>query len=151
MFWQRLMLGFQSCVSNTPALHNSILAQFNASMHTWLKNIRLFREGCRKSARDNPERYCGWFWIHCSSNKSERMTQGNMDVRLRLLKESNKSRFDNYSVRNSVLIYVSSVYYLSGLLFACTFFPTTFLEIAAYTVRTNTAFLHPRPTETIPW
>ena len=41
-------------------------------------------------------------------------------------------------------------YYLSGLLFACTFFPTTFLEIAAYTIRTNTAFLHPRPTETIP-
>ena len=32
------------------------------------------------------------------------MTQGNMDVRLRLLKESNKSRFDNYSVKNSVLI-----------------------------------------------
>ena len=26
-----------------------------------------------KSARDNPERYCGWFLIHCSSKKFERM------------------------------------------------------------------------------
>ena len=34
-----------------------------------------------------------------------------MDVCLRVLKESNKSRFDSYSVSNSVLI----TYYLSGL------------------------------------
>ena len=26
-----------------------------------------------KSARDNPERHCGWFWIHCSSEKFERI------------------------------------------------------------------------------
>ena len=57
-----------------------------------------------KSARDNPERYCGWFWIHCSSKKIERMTREAMDVCLRVLKESNKSRFDSYSVRNRVLI-----------------------------------------------
>ena len=36
--------------------------------------------------------------------KSERMTREAMDVCLRVLKESNKSRFDSYSVRNSVLI-----------------------------------------------
>ena len=57
-----------------------------------------------RSARDNPERYCGWFWVHCSSKKFERMAREAMDVCLRVLKESNKSRFDSYSVRNSVLI-----------------------------------------------
>ena len=34
---------------------------------------------------------------------SERMAQKAMDICLRVLKESNKSRFDSYSVRNSVL------------------------------------------------
>ena len=57
-----------------------------------------------KSARDNSERYCGWFWVHCSSKKFERMAREAMDVCLRVLKESNKSRFDSYSVRKSVLI-----------------------------------------------
>ena len=57
-----------------------------------------------KSARDNPERYCGWFWVHCSSKKFERMAREAMDICLRVLKESNKGRFDSYSVRNSVLL-----------------------------------------------
>ena len=52
----------------------------------------------------NPERYCGWFWIHCSPKKFERTTREAMDVCLRELKQSNKSRFDSYSVRNGVLI-----------------------------------------------
>ena len=43
-----------------------------------------------KSARDN--------------QKFERLARAAMDVCLRVLKESNKSRFDSYSVRNSVLI-----------------------------------------------
>ena len=64
-----------------------------------------------KGARDNPERYCGWFWIHCFSKKFERMTRGAMDVCLRVLKESSKSRSVNYSVRNSVLI----ISHISGL------------------------------------
>ena len=34
-----------------------------------------------KSARGNPERHCGWFWIHCSSEKFERIgTKGNENV-----------------------------------------------------------------------
>ena len=57
-----------------------------------------------KSARDNPERYCGWFWARCSSKKFERMPREAMDVYLRVLKESNKRSFDSYSVWNSVLI-----------------------------------------------
>ena len=66
--------------------------------------LQLSRKVVGKSARDNPERYCGWFWVNCSSKKFERMAREAMDVCLRVLKESNKSRFDSYSVRNSVLI-----------------------------------------------
>ena len=57
-----------------------------------------------KSARDNPERYCGWFWVHCSSKKFEKMAGEAMDLCLKVLKESNKTKFDSYSVRNRVLI-----------------------------------------------
>ena len=57
-----------------------------------------------KSARNHTERYCGWLLIYCSSKKFERMAREAMDLCLRVLKESNKSRFDSYSVRNSVLI-----------------------------------------------
>ena len=57
-----------------------------------------------KSARGNPERYCGWFLIHCFSKKFQTMAREAMDVCLRVLKESNKTRFDSYSVRKSVLI-----------------------------------------------
>ena len=57
-----------------------------------------------KSALDNPESYCGWFLVHYSSMIFERMTREAMDVCLLVLKESNKSRFDSYSVRNSELI-----------------------------------------------
>ena len=58
-----------------------------------------------KSARDNPERDCGWFWvIYSSSKKFKRMAREALEVCLWVLKESNKSRFDGYCVRNSVLI-----------------------------------------------
>ena len=62
-----------------------------------------YEKGCRKKVH-NPERYCGWFWVHCSLKKFERMTRETMDVCLWVLKESRNSKFDSYSVRNSVLI-----------------------------------------------
>ena len=62
------------------------------------------RKVVRKSPRNNHERYCGWFWIHCSSKKFERMVWEAMDVRLWMQKENNKGRFYGYSVRNSVLM-----------------------------------------------
>ena len=49
-----------------------------------------------------------------------------MDVCSRVLKESNKSRFNSYSVRNSVL----SISYITFQDCRDTLFPTTFLEIA---------------------
>ena len=51
-----------------------------------------------------------------------------MDICLRLLKESKKSRFDSYSVRNSVLM-ISHITFRNCRVH---FFPTTFLEVAVY-------------------
>ena len=51
-----------------------------------------------------------------------------MDVCLRALKESNKSRFDSYSVRNSILIISHNTFRD----YRVHIFPTTFLEKAVY-------------------
>ena len=56
-----------------------------------------------------------------------------MDICLRVLKESNKSRFDSYSRREQCIDHIP--YCHSGLSRAH-FFPTTFLEIAVYSVVT---------------
>ena len=56
------------------------------------------------------------------------MAREAMAVCLRVLKESNKSRFDSYSVRNGVLI----IPYITFRDCRVQFFLTTFLEIAVY-------------------
>ena len=76
------------------------------------KYTAVSREVVGKSARDNPERYCGWFLVHCFSNKFQRMAREAMDVCLRGLKKSNKSRFDSCSVKNKCIDHIP--YYLSG-------------------------------------
>ena len=73
--------------------------------------IPLFRRRLSEQCRRQSQWYCGWFWIHCSSKHFERMTRKAMDVCLLVLKLSNKSRFDSYSVRNIDHI----PYYFSGL------------------------------------
>ena len=84
------------------------------------------------SARDNPERYCGWFKVNLSSNKFERMALEAMDLCLRALKGSNKSRFNNMD---------HIPYYLSGLSLAQSF-PTNFLttNFLSYSDETNKIF-----------
>ena len=64
-----------------------------------------FEKGCRKKAHATiPKGIVGSFKFtvldFSISGKSEKMARDAMDVCLRVLKESNKSRFDNYSVRN---------------------------------------------------
>ena len=66
-----------------------------------------------KNARDNPERYRGWLWGHCSSKKFERMAREAMDMCSRVLKESNKSRFDSFSRYEQCIDHIP--YYLSGM------------------------------------
>ena len=56
-----------------------------------------------------------------------------MDICLRVLNESNKSRFDSYSVRNSVLI-ISYIIF-RGCRVHILIFPTSFLEIAVLETR----------------
>ena len=83
-------------------------------MEEWANIIYSHLEkGCRKSERDNPEKYCGWFWVHSSSKKFERMAWEAMDLCLRVLKESNESRFESYSVREHYIDHIP--FYLSGL------------------------------------
>ena len=48
----------------------------------------------------------------CSSKKFEKMAREATDICLRVLKESNKSRFDSYSVKNKCIDDIP--YYLSG-------------------------------------
>ena len=79
-----------------------------------------FEKGVRKSHTTVPKG--GWFWVHSSSKKFERMAWEAMglQVRLRMLKESNKSRFDSFSVRDSASIIIIP-YYLLRLLRAIFF------------------------------
>ena len=50
-----------------------------------------------------------WVVLSFYLKEFERKTQEVKDVCLRVLKESNKGRFDSDSVRNSVLIYLSHI------------------------------------------
>ena len=94
--------------------------------HSSFSYTAVSRKVVAKSALHHPERYCGWFLVHCSSKKFERMTLEALDVCLRVLKESNKSRFDSYSARNSLLI-ISNITFRECRLHV---FPT--LEIAVF-------------------
>ena len=49
-------------------------------------DLQLFRERLSESARDNPERYYGWFWVYCSSKKFERMARDVCDVMFAIAK-----------------------------------------------------------------
>ena len=76
---------------------------FGRDVLTGYSYTAISRKVVGKSARDNPERCCGWFWVHCSSKKFERMAREAVDICLRVLKESIKTRFDSYSVKNREL------------------------------------------------
>ena len=80
------------------------LSAFHPCVEDMSKYTAISRKVVGKSARDNLERYCGWSWVHCFSKKFQRMARETMDICLRVLKESNKSRFDSYSVRKSALL-----------------------------------------------
>ena len=72
----------------------------------------------------------GGFEFTVLRKKIERIARVTMDVCLLVLKESSKSRFENYSVKNSVLV-ISHITFRDRCVHI---FPTTFLEIAVYNV-----------------
>ena len=57
---------------------------YDNSVHT--RYTAISRKVVEKSARDDPERYCGWFLAHCFSKKFQTMAREAMDVCLRVLK-----------------------------------------------------------------
>ena len=106
-------------------MQNSGVLTYLATLYTAVS-----RKVVRKSACDNPERYCGWFLDRWFSKKFQRMAREATDIFLWVLKESNKSRFDSYSVRIGTSVLIISI--LPFGIVACTVFATTFLEIAVY-------------------
>ena len=73
---------------------NEILTQFGECDS--LPNTAISRKVVGKSARYNPERYCGWCLVHCFSKKFQTMAREAMDVCLRVLKGSNRP-FPHYA------------------------------------------------------
>ena len=89
-------------------------------------NLQLFG----KSARDNPERYCGLFWVHYSSEKERNLKQWHERLwryACECLKKATKV--------GSIATVLGTVYWSYPITFRdcrAQFFPTTFLEIAVY-------------------
>ena len=93
------------------------------------EQIQLFRERLSEKVHATiPKSIVGGFEFTVLSKKFERMAREAMDICLRVLKESNKSRFNSYSVRSSVLL-ISHTTFRDCRVHN---FLTTFLEIAVY-------------------
>ena len=82
----------------------------------------------------------GGFEFTVFPKKFERMAGEAVYICLRVLKESNKSRFDNYSVRNSVL----NISHIAFRDCRVHIFPTTFLEIVVNTLARSGGPTRPR-------
>ena len=79
-----------------------------------IHNTAISRKVVGKSARDNPERHCGWFWVlFFFQRKLKELVRKAMQMCLRVPKESNKIRFDSYSRQEPFTDHIP--YYLSGL------------------------------------
>ena len=83
----------------------SLLASFivRMPMGQVLLPYSYFEKGCRIKCTRQPRKVLWAVLSHFFSKKFERMAEEAVDIYLRVLKESNKSRLDSYSVRNSVL------------------------------------------------
>ena len=93
-------------------------------------NTAISREVVGKCARDNPERHCGWFWVHCSSKKFERIcTRGHGHM---FASAKGKQQKCVRQLKSSETVYQSYPILPSGL--SPVHFPTTFLEIAVYDI-----------------
>ena len=90
--------------------------------------IQLFRERLAEKVHATiPKGIVGGFEFSVFQRNLKELAGKAMEMCLRVLKESNKSRFDSYSRQEQSIDHIPS--YLSGLLRAH-FFSPTFLEIA---------------------
>ena len=81
------------------AVHFSFLLWL---LFTFACYTAILRKVVRKSACDNPERYCGWFKVHCSSKKFERIAREAMDVSSASAKERKKKVGSTAAVSGTV-------------------------------------------------
>ena len=95
------------------------------------------RKVVRKSAHDNPERYCGWFCLPCSPKEIEIMAREATDICLRVLWKATKVGLTATVVRNSVLI-ISHITFRDCRLH---FFLTTFSKQLMYITMNHVTFL----------
>ena len=109
-----------SYLSNNRDLYQLPLDVFDGVplSYLWVFIQTLSRKVVGKSARENAGRYSG-----CSPKKFERMEREAMDVCLRVLKESNKSRFDSCSRQEECIDYIPLLPF--GIV-PCTFFRQPF-------------------------
>ena len=111
-------------------------------------NIQLFRERLwGKVHATILESIVGGFEVSFFQRNLKELSRKAMEVCLRVLKESNKSRLDSYSHQEQCIDHIP--YYLSGLSRAH-FFPTTFLEIAVYSSLRAHHPITPSPGSTLP-
>ena len=108
--WQN-MHGFDHATILSPSFHGICkerLAQWPPPPPPFVYSY--FERIVGKSARYNPERYCGWFRVLWSSKEFEKMAREATDICLQVLKESNKSMFDSYSRQEQCIDHIP--YYL---------------------------------------
>ena len=90
--------------TSIPVLYSSSLRCIQVYYLFFVVYTAVSRKVVGKSARDNPERHCGWFLVHCFSKKFQRMAREAMGVCLRGLKETTKVGSTATVSRTSVLI-----------------------------------------------
>ena len=84
----------------------NVLVRFNQMLYIVApSHIQLFQERLSEKVQATiPKGIVGDFEFTVFQNKFQRMAREAMDICLRVLKESTKSRFDSYSVRKSALM-----------------------------------------------
>ena len=83
-----------------------------------------------------PKGIVGGFEFSVFQRNLKELARKAMEMCFRVLKERNKSRFDSYSRQEQCIDHIPI---LPLGIVACTFFPTTFLEIAVYSVASGEA------------
>jgi len=85
----------------TARVNNFFACWTDRKLFCYILYTAVSRKVVGKSARDNPERYCGWFLVHCLANGKR--GHGRMFARAKG-KQQKYSRFDLTASRTNVLI-----------------------------------------------
>ena len=67
----------------------------------------IFRKIVGRNAPDNPKRHCGWFEFSVLQRNLKELVRKAKEMCFRVLKASNKSRFDSYSCQEQIISHIS--------------------------------------------